>query len=232
MADGTRPTRRGPKPVLAGAALRKAIMAIWCVGFCGMQWRAVASSATSRSARCTHCSRAGPGGCGAGCSTGCAGHGGWPAGILPNPAPSSSTAAPAARHRAASRAASTAARRSGASKSISRWTSTVASGWRSSRAVIHAGSVIAAVAQEEFDWLGDLVEQRTYLGGIINIAVGQDGGDDPAAHRVEADVQRGTPLAGAVFLHSPGPPSFRPELSTSRWIAPPGARGCAGSSRL
>ena len=37
----TKPTRRGPKPPLAGAALRKAIMAIWCVGFCGMQWRAI-----------------------------------------------------------------------------------------------------------------------------------------------------------------------------------------------
>ena len=37
----TKPTRRGPKPPLAGAALHKAIMAIWCVGFCGMQWRAI-----------------------------------------------------------------------------------------------------------------------------------------------------------------------------------------------
>src|SRR4051812_49804130 len=37
---GTKPTRRGPKPPLTGAALRKAIMAIWCVCFCGMQWRA------------------------------------------------------------------------------------------------------------------------------------------------------------------------------------------------
>jgi hypothetical protein len=40
-ADGTRPTRSGPKPPLAGAALRKAIMALWCVCFCGMQWRAI-----------------------------------------------------------------------------------------------------------------------------------------------------------------------------------------------
>jgi hypothetical protein len=32
---GTKPTRRGPKPPLAGAALRN--MAIWCVCFCGMQ---------------------------------------------------------------------------------------------------------------------------------------------------------------------------------------------------
>ena len=35
-ADGTRSTRSGPKPPLTGAALRKAIMAIWCVAFCGM----------------------------------------------------------------------------------------------------------------------------------------------------------------------------------------------------
>jgi hypothetical protein len=40
-ADGTRSTRSGPKPPLTGAALRKAILAIWCVGFCGMQWRAI-----------------------------------------------------------------------------------------------------------------------------------------------------------------------------------------------
>jgi transposase len=39
--DGTKPIRSGPKPALAGAALRKAIMAIWCVAFCGMQWRAI-----------------------------------------------------------------------------------------------------------------------------------------------------------------------------------------------
>ena len=39
--DGTRPIRSGPKPPLAGAALRKAVMAIWCVCFCGMQWRAI-----------------------------------------------------------------------------------------------------------------------------------------------------------------------------------------------
>jgi len=40
-ADGSRRTRSGPKPALTGAALRKAIMAIWCVCFCGMQWRAI-----------------------------------------------------------------------------------------------------------------------------------------------------------------------------------------------
>src|SRR3954465_9627037 len=40
-ADGTKPTRSGPKPSLTGAALRRAIMAIWCLCFCGMQWRAI-----------------------------------------------------------------------------------------------------------------------------------------------------------------------------------------------
>jgi transposase len=39
--DGSRPIRSGPKPLLAGAALRKAVMAIWCICFCGMQWRAI-----------------------------------------------------------------------------------------------------------------------------------------------------------------------------------------------
>src|SRR5208282_52156 len=39
--DGARPILSGPKPPLAGAALRKAVMAIWCVCFCGMQWRAI-----------------------------------------------------------------------------------------------------------------------------------------------------------------------------------------------
>src|SRR3954462_11337249 len=40
-ADGSRSTRRGPKSPLTRAVLRKAIMAIWCVCFCGMQWRAI-----------------------------------------------------------------------------------------------------------------------------------------------------------------------------------------------
>ena len=39
--DGTRPRRSAPKPPLAGAALRKAVMVIWCVCFCGMQWQAI-----------------------------------------------------------------------------------------------------------------------------------------------------------------------------------------------
>src|SRR3954470_5069463 len=57
-ADDTRPTRSGPKLALTGAALRKAILAIWCVCFCGMQWRAIGQ--LSRSARCTRYLLAGP----------------------------------------------------------------------------------------------------------------------------------------------------------------------------
>ena len=40
-ADGTMSSKRGPKAALEGAALEKAILSIWCVCFCGMQWRAV-----------------------------------------------------------------------------------------------------------------------------------------------------------------------------------------------
>jgi hypothetical protein len=39
--DGVRPPRSGPKPPLTGATLRKAVMAIWCVCFCGVQWRTI-----------------------------------------------------------------------------------------------------------------------------------------------------------------------------------------------
>jgi hypothetical protein len=39
--DGSQPMRSGPKPPLAGAALRKAVMVIGCVCFCGMQWRPI-----------------------------------------------------------------------------------------------------------------------------------------------------------------------------------------------
>ncbi|EWY35767.1 hypothetical protein N825_35955 [Skermanella stibiiresistens SB22] len=40
-ADGTKPARSAPKPALPGAALRKEIMAIWCLCFFGMRWRAI-----------------------------------------------------------------------------------------------------------------------------------------------------------------------------------------------
>jgi hypothetical protein len=41
VKDGIRPQRSGPRPSLVGAALRKAVMAIWCVCFCGLQWRVI-----------------------------------------------------------------------------------------------------------------------------------------------------------------------------------------------
>jgi hypothetical protein len=42
-------------------------------------------------------------------------------------------------------------------------------------------------------------------GGVIDVAVGQEGGFDAATHRVEADVQLapGSPPAGAVLLDQP-----------------------------
>ena len=61
-ADGTRRTRSGPKPPLTGAALRKAILAIWCARSAACSGARSASCATSRSARSTRCSPAGPGG--------------------------------------------------------------------------------------------------------------------------------------------------------------------------
>jgi hypothetical protein len=39
--DGAQPIRSGPKPPLTGSALRNAVIAVWCVCFCGMQWRAI-----------------------------------------------------------------------------------------------------------------------------------------------------------------------------------------------
>lgn len=75
-ADGSRPTRSGPKPALTGAALRQAIMAIWCVCFSACNGGPSASSPAFPSARCTGCLPAGPGsGYGVGCSTGCGGRG-------------------------------------------------------------------------------------------------------------------------------------------------------------
>ena len=86
-ADGTRPTRSGPKPPLTGAALRKAIMAIWCVG---VLRHAVAGDRSALRHPVQHAVHAlcPPGsGYGAGCSTGCAAPGGWPAAIRRTRAP-------------------------------------------------------------------------------------------------------------------------------------------------
>jgi len=80
--DGVRPMRSGPKPPLAGAALRKAVMAIWCVCSVACSGGRSDCFATSPLARSTDCSLAGPGSAsGAGCWTGCVrpeGHRGGP----------------------------------------------------------------------------------------------------------------------------------------------------------
>ena len=99
--DGTKPTRSGPKPALTGAALRKAIMAIWCLCFCGMQWRAIGqlcdipfNTLFTLFARWTRLGlwrrlldrlrRTWRPACGAACSTACVGPGGWPAVMPPS----------------------------------------------------------------------------------------------------------------------------------------------------
>jgi hypothetical protein len=69
--DGSRPTRSGPKPALAGAMLRKAVMAIWCVFSAACSGGPLDSCATSPLARFTDCSPAGLGSAfGVACSTG------------------------------------------------------------------------------------------------------------------------------------------------------------------
>jgi hypothetical protein len=98
-ADGTKPTRSGPKPALTGAALRKAIMALWCLCFCS--GGRSDNSRIFRSEPCSRCLPAGPGsGCGVVCLTDCAGLGGWPVVTTPSQVPSSLTVDPASRLRA------------------------------------------------------------------------------------------------------------------------------------
>ena len=67
------------------------------------------------------------------------------------------------------------------------------------------GSVIAAVAHEDLDVLGDLVEPLLDLGGVIDVTLGQDGSYDPAGYGVKADVQLapGTPFLRAVLFNQP-----------------------------
>ena len=51
--NGVRPLRSGPKPPLAGAALRKAVMAIWCVCFCWCERPPTAASARIAASPCS-----------------------------------------------------------------------------------------------------------------------------------------------------------------------------------
>ena len=89
---------------------------------------------------------------------------------------------------------------------------------------------------EELDRVSDLIEQGLDLRSIIDVAVGQEGGDDPAGHRVEADMQLapGAPLAGAVFLDQPfaRPAQLQAGTIDHQVDRPTVARGCAGSSRF
>ena len=119
--DGCAADAIGPRPRLAGATLRKAVLAIWCVYFCGMQWRAIGLLCDIPfGGRSTDYSLAGPGpASGAGCWMGCAAPGGVPAGMLQNQVRWYPIADPVARQRAALLMVSTAERRSEASRSIS-----------------------------------------------------------------------------------------------------------------
>jgi hypothetical protein len=92
--DGTRPQQSGPKPPLAGAALRKAVMAIRCICFSVCNGERSDSCAIFLSTHSVDCSPAGPG---SASGVGCGAVGGAPAVMLRNRAPWSSTAAPAAR---------------------------------------------------------------------------------------------------------------------------------------
>ena len=67
--------------------------------------------------------------------------------------------------------------------------------------------------------LGYPIERRRDLRGILDAAVGQRGGDDPAAARVHPDAQGAPgapPLDAVPTNHSPGPHRFSPVLSISR----------------
>ena len=96
--------------------------------------------------------------------------------------------------------------------------------------------MVAAVAQEEFDRVSNLIEQRFDLeASSTSRSVRMEATIRPvSASKPICSLRQERRLLVPCFStsHSPGPPSFRPELSTSRWIGPPAARGCAGSSRL
>ena len=77
----------------------------------------------------------------------------------------------------------------------------------------------SSVTRERGHGTTDLVEQRPDLRGIIDATIGQRGGHDPAAGRIHADMQgpheRRLLVPCFSSSHSPGPPSFKPVLSTS-----------------
>ena len=70
---------------------------------------------------------------------------------------------------------------------------------------VDPGPVVGTVTRERGHRGHDLVEQGHDLGAIIHDAVSQRGGHDPAAGRIQAEVQfpPGPPLPGAVLLDQP-----------------------------
>ena len=85
--DGSRPIRSGPKPPLAGAALRKAVMASGVSAFAGCSGGRSDSCATSPSALYGLFARWTGSAFGGACSTGCAAPGASPAAMRRSRAP-------------------------------------------------------------------------------------------------------------------------------------------------
>src|SRR5512143_899369 len=92
----------------------------------------------------------------------------------------------------------------------------------------HTGPVVGTIPRERGHRPRDLVEQRPDLGGIVNRAVGQDGGHDLATGCLHTDVQGspGSAPLGAVLLDQPlaRPTQLQTgavdQQATSRWSGP------------
>ena len=101
---------------------------------------------------------------------------------------------------------------------------------------VNAGSVITAVAQEELDWVSDLVEQGLDLGGVIDVgSVRMEATIRPlTASKPMCSLRHERRLLVPCFStsHSPGPPSFSPELLTSRWMGLPSDWGSGRHGQL
>ena len=71
--------------------------------------------------------------------------------------------------------------------------------------VIDLGPVVGAVGGERADRFPRPVQQWPDLRGVVDVAMGQQGGDDPATAGVRGDMQLSPrpPLPGPVFLDQP-----------------------------
>lgn len=67
------------------------------------------------------------------------------------------------------------------------------------------GTVVSAVPGERSHRPLDLIEQRRDFGGIVTVAIGQGGGDDPTGGGVDPDAQLlpGSPLCGSMPFNQP-----------------------------